>query len=155
MLYAIDTVVESDFNLDIYKAAYTYSFLNSENGYMGATLGVYVADVSIGLAEQNLSQAEVGDLTAPLPVIGLRGQHNFSDRWTVRAAAELFFIEADNVDGSLVDVFIGIDYAVLDHLSIGAGFNDVNINVDAAQSDFRGELDWQYKGGMLYFKFDF
>ena len=39
-LYSIDTVVKSDNGLSIYKAAYTYSFLNGEDGYLGATFGV-------------------------------------------------------------------------------------------------------------------
>ncbi|MGI9272286.1 MAG: hypothetical protein ACR2QT_10955 [Woeseiaceae bacterium] len=154
-LYAIDTVVESNFDLSIYKAAYTYSFMNSDDGYLGASLGLYVADAGVGLVEQNIGQAEVGDLTAPLPVIGLRGQRNLSENWTVRASAELFFLEVDNIDGSLVDFFIGVDYAILDHVSIGAGFNSVNIDVKAKQNDFAGELNWQYNGGLAYLKFDF
>ena len=154
-LYIIDTVVKSDNGLSIYKAAYTYSFLNGEDGYLGATLGIYVADWKASLEEENTGLAEVGDLTAPLPVIGLRGEYALSDRWSFRASGEFFFVEYDNVDGSLVDIYAGFDYSILDNLSIGIGFNRVTIDVDAAKSRFRGTLDWQYSGALAFLKFDF
>lgn len=154
-LFSIDTVIKSDFDLKIYKAAYTYSFLHGDTGYLGATIGIHVTDSKVSLAEQNLGQAEVGSLTAPLPVIGLRGQRQLSERWTFRASGEFFFVEYDNVDGSLVDIYAGFDYSVLDNLSIGIGFNSVTIDVDATKSGFNGALNWQYSGGLVFLKFDF
>lgn len=154
-LYAIDTTVKSDLSLEIYKLAYTYSFLQSEAGYLGATAGLYVADSKASLKEATLGMAEVGELTAPLPVIGFRGERALSDRWTLRASGEFFFIEYDNVEGSLIDIYAGVDFSVLDNLSIGLGFNSVAIDVDATQNDFDGALDWKYSGGLAFFKFDF
>jgi len=154
-LYAVDTVVNSDFDLVIYKAAYTYSFMQGENGYLGASLGVYVADSSISLSEANLGQTEVGDVTAPLPVIGLRGQRRLSDRWTLRASGEFFFVEFDDIDGSLVDLFVGVDYALIDQLSLGVGFNSVNLDVDSSQVNFQGAFGWRYDGAMAYLKATF
>ena len=154
-LYSIDTVVESDNGLSIYKAAYTYSFLNGEDGYLGATFGLYVADFKMSIAEENLGQSEIGELTAPLPVIGLRGEYALSDRWSFRASGEFFFVEYDNIDGSLVDIYAGFDYSILDHLSLGIGFNRVTIDVDATRSSFGGALDWQYSGALAFLKFDF
>jgi len=154
-LFAIDTVVKTDNALSVYKAAYTYSFLNREDGYLGATFGFYVADSKIRLEEENLGSAEVGQLTAPLPVIGLRGEYALSDRWSFRASGEFFFIEYENVDGSLVDFYAGIDYQVLDNLSVGLGINSVNINVDATDSTFNGALDWRYSGALVFLKFNF
>jgi hypothetical protein len=154
-LYSIDTVVESDNGLSIYKAAYTYSFLNGEDGYLGATFGIYVADWNVSIKEENTGSAEVGELTAPLPVVGLRGEYALSDRWSFRASGEFFFVEYGNVDGSLVDIYAGFDYSILDHLSLGIGFNRVTIDVDATKSSFGGALDWQYSGALAFLKFDF
>ena len=154
-IFAIDTVVNANFDLTIYKLAYTYSLMQRDKGYLGVTLGAYVADSTISLGEPNLGQAEVGEITAPLPVIGLRGEYEFSDRWTLSASGEFFAIEYDNVDGSLVDLYFGIDYQIIDHVAIGLGFNSVNIDVDATKSDFDGSLDWQYDGALIFFNFDF
>lgn len=154
-LYAIDTVINADFDLTIYKAAYTYSFMRRENGYLGATFGVYTADTKIGLSEPNLGQAEVGDITAPLPVIGLRGEYEFADKWTFRASGEFFFVEFDDIDGSLVDIYAGVDYSVTNRMSVGLGVNSVALDVDASKTSFQGSLDWKYTGGLLFLKFDF
>jgi hypothetical protein len=154
-LFSVDAVVKTDNDLSIYKAAYTYSFLNGEGGYLGATIGLYVADFKMSIAEENLGQAEIGELTAPLPVIGLRGEYALSDRWSFRASGEFFFIEYEDIDGSLVDIYAGFDYSVLDNMSIGVGFNSVTIDVDATKSSFGGALNWQYSGALAFLKFNF
>ncbi len=154
-LYTIDTVLKTDNELAIYKAAYTYSFLRRDTGYLGATIGVYVADWKTSLQEENTGSAGVGDLTAPLPVIGLRGEYALSDRWSFRASGEFFFVEYDNVDGSLVDIYAGFDYSLLNNISIGIGFNSVTLDVDAIKSGFGGALDWRYSGALVFLKFDF
>lgn len=154
-LYSINTVIDADFDLTIYKAAYTYSFRRREDSYLGATFGVYTADIKVGLSEQNLGQAEVGDITAPLPVIGLRGEYEFADKWKFRASGEFFFVEFDDIDGSLVDIYAGLDYSVTDRMSVGLGVNSVALDVDAAKTSFQGSLDWKYTGGLLFLKFDF
>jgi len=148
--YAVNTVVETDFDLAIYKGAYTYSIVDYERGYIGASIGLYVADITVSLDEQNVGRFEEGSVTAPLPVVGLRGSHEISDRWSVKGSAELFALEIDDTDGSLVDALVGIDYAISDNFSIGAGYNYVNIDVDSEDSGLSGSLDWEYKGGMLY-----
>jgi hypothetical protein len=154
-LFSIDTAVKSDNDLSIYKAAYTYSFLNRENGYLGATIGAYVADWKVSIKEETTGSAEVGELTAPMPVIGLRGEYALSARWSFRASGEFFFVEYDNVDGSLVDIYAGFDYSIVDNLSIGIGFNRVTIDIDAAKNRFRGTLDWRYSGALAFLKFNF
>ena len=154
-LYTIDTTVNTDVDLQIYKAAYTYSFLRREKGHLGATAGVYVADTRSGISEQSLGQAEFGEITAPLPVIGLRGEYALSDRWSFRASGEFFFIEYDDIDGSLVDLYAGVDYQLLDNMSIGLGVNSVSIDIDATKTSFAGALDWQYVGGLVFLKFNF
>jgi hypothetical protein len=86
---------------------------------------------------------------------GRRGEYALSDRWSFRASGEFFFVEYENVDGSLVDLYAGIDYSVLDNLSVGFGINSVNLNVEATKSRFRGGIDWRYSGALAFLKFDF
>ena len=154
-IFSIDTVVKADFDLRIYRLAYTYSIMQRDNGYLGVTFGAHTADSKIGLADQNLGQSEISEITAPLPVLGLKGEYEFSDRLTLSATGEFFAVEFDNVDGSLIDLYLGIDYQVIEHVAVGLGFNSVHMDVDATKSDFSGSLDWRYEGALLFFKFDF
>lgn len=154
--YSVDTLVDSDFNLRIYKAAYTYSFLVRDRGYLGITAGLYVADINIKLTNQTLLQAEKGDVTAPLPVLGVRGEYELSEKWTLRASGEFFALEIDDkFSGSLSDLYIGLDYQLFENTALGIGFNTVAIDLSLDRSSLGGALDWKYDGGLAYLKFDF
>jgi hypothetical protein len=153
--YPIDTVIDAGLDLTIYKLAYTWSFMRREKGYLGASAGLYVADIGTSLAAAAIGQSSNRSTTAPLPVIGLRGQYDFSDKWSLRGSAELFAFEYGDFDGSLYDVYAGLDYQLFEHMAIGVGVNSVDFNVGVTKTNFNGDLDWRYTGGLLFFKFDF
>lgn len=152
--FDINTVVAAEFDLLIVKAAYTWSFLVADSGYLGLTAGLYTATTEASLSGP-ATGVESRDVTAPLPVLGLRGEYALSSKWTLRGSGEIFKIEIDDIDGSLTDFYAGIDYQVLDAMAIGLGYNSVTIEVDSMNSDFTGALDWSYNGALLYFKFGF
>jgi hypothetical protein len=153
--YPIDTVIDAGLDLTIYKLAYTWSFMRRDEGYLGASAGVYVADIGTSLAATAINQSSSRATTAPLPVIGLRGQYGFSEKWSLRGSAELFAFEYGDFDGSLYDLYAGLDYQLLEHIAIGVGVNSVDFNLGVTKTNFNGDLDWRYTGGLLFFKFDF
>ena len=155
IIFAINTDLSASTDLSIYKLAYTYSFLRRESGYLGATFGFYMADSTFRLSERNLGGAEISDISAPLPVIGLRGSYQLSDRFTFRGSGEFFALEYDNVDGVLTDFYVGVDYQMSQHTAIGLGYNKVSIDVDAKRDRFVGTLDWSYDGALLFLKLNF
>ena len=149
-VFSINTSVDTEFDLLIAKMAYTWAFIERPQGYLGATVGVYVADVTIGISESNFGSIESGEITAPLPVVGLRGEYLLSDRWSFRASSELFFIDVDNVEGQLVDLNAGIRYQAFENVAFGLAYNTVEIDVESGDRGFTGVLDWQYSGALLY-----
>jgi len=154
-IYPVDTTVGSVFDLDIYKLAYTWSFLRRDKGFLGVSAGLYIADFATELVAPSVGQREVGDGTAPLPVLGLRGEYRFTDRWTFRASGEFFVFEYDNWDGSLNDLYAGIDYRLTDNVAIGAAVNAVTFDIGVSEANFNGNVDWGYVGGLLFLKFGF
>jgi len=154
-VFPIDTTINSIFDLDIYKVAYTWSFLRREKGFLGATAGLYIADFATSLDAPSIGQREVGEATAPLPVFGLRGEYRFTDRWTFRASGELFVFEYDNWDGSLYDLYAGIDYGFTDNFALGVAVNSVTFDIGVSESNFNGEVDWGYLGGLVFLKVGF
>mgnify|MGYP001825602995 FL=1 len=154
-IYPIDTVIEAGLDLNIYKLAYTWSFIRKANGYLGASAGLYVADIGTSLSATSIGQSSSRAVTAPLPVIGLRGRYDFGEKWSLRGSAEVFAFEYDDFDGSLYDFYAGLDYQFFDHVAIGVGVNSVKMNLGVTKSNFKGDLDWRYDGGLLLFKFDF
>jgi hypothetical protein len=154
-IFPIDTTVNSDFDLTIYKLAYTWSFMRRDKGFLGLTAGLYIADFGTRLEAEEIGALESASLTAPLPVIGLRGQYDFTEKLSFRASAEIFALEYEEYSGSLYDIYAGLDYQFFKHVAIGIGFNAVELNVGVTKDKFNGDIDWRYDGGLLFFKFDF
>lgn len=153
--YPVSAEVDATADLEIYKAAYTWEFLKRGRSFLGATIGVYVADIGASISAESIGSSESDDLTAPLPVVGLRGEYRFAERWSFRGSAEVFFIEYGDYDGSLYDLFAGVDFNVTDNIAVGVGINSVQLDVGVSKAGFQGDLNWQYDGALAYLKFDF
>ena len=153
--FPVNANVDADFDLAIYKIAYTWLFLKEERGFLGATAGLYIADIGARLSATSDGSFEVSTATAPLPVFGLRGEYKFAEKWAMQASGELFFLEYDDFDGLLFDVFVGLDFDISKNVAVGIGVNSVRMDIGIAQDDLNGELDWEYDGALAYLKFDF
>ena len=154
-VYPIDTVVNASLDLSVYKLAYTWSFMRREDWYLGASLGVYVMDTGMSIRADSGGQFSSRGTTAPLPVLGLRGQYDFSEKWTFRGSAEFFALDYGDYSGNLYDLYAGVDYQFSTHVAVGLGINSVRMDVGVDKPNFNGDLNWQYTGGLLFFKFDF
>jgi hypothetical protein len=119
------------------------------------TAGLYVADIGTRLAAESIGAVSGSGLTAPLPVIGLRGRYDLTSRWSLRGSAEIFAIDYSDYSGSLYDLYAGLDYRLGRHWAIGAGYNLSKINAGVTADRFNGDLDWRYGGGLLFVKLDF
>jgi hypothetical protein len=157
--YSINTLIESTFDLTITKIDYTFAPLSRPGGYLGFNAGFYIASTEVSMAATgpNVNATrESEDLTAPLPVFGLRGEFEATDRITVGGAAQFFKIEIDDTSGSLRDIYIGADYSLGENYAVGLAYNEVSMAISSDEDGgFRGELDWGYDGWLIYFKAGF
>lgn len=153
--YPINTAVNADLDLNIYKVAYTWMFRRADRNFLGASAGLYIADIGTRFSGPLGINPESGDITAPLPVFGLRGAWHFAGRWSIRGSAELFLFEYNAFDGEFYDIFAGIDYSITEMFSLGLGYNAVQFDLGFDESSLTGNLDWGYAGAMLYVKLDF
>ena len=153
--YLINTTVSTENNLTISKLDYTFAFLTREKWYVGVTAGLYVARMGLSLSEPTHGTFSTETLTAPLPVIGFRGEYGINDHWTLRGAFQWFGITLDNVSGHLTDNYAGVDYGFGKRFAVGLAYDKVGMNIEANKPNFKGSLDWGYDGWLLYFKTDF
>ena len=154
--FAINTVVNSDAQSRHREGRYTFAPVIKERGFVGLTAGLYVAQTMLSLSEATLGTAQTEDLTAPLPVIGVRGQYAITDRIKLRGSLEVFGIDTGDVSGHLNDFNIAADYGFGKRFAVGLAYNDVAMDIDASEggSGFRGALDWGYSGWLLYLNVD-
>lgn len=154
--FEIDTVVNTEADLSIIKADYTFAAIARERGFLGVTAGLYIAETTMSLSQATLGRAESEDLTAPLPLFGLRGDYAVGDRVTLRGAMQWFGYETDDIDGRLTDFYFGADYGFGERMAVGLAYNKVSMSLGAQEErGFEGRIDWGYDGLLLYFKYDF
>jgi len=154
--FTIDTVIAVTSDLTVVKADYTYAMLVKDRGFLGITGGLYVSQTTLGITAGGFGASEEQDVTAPLPVIGLRGDYALGEHITLRGAVQIFDYEVDNVGGHLTDSYFGADYAIGNHWAVGLAWNKVSMNITAEseRGHLEGSLDWGYDGVMLYAKLD-
>jgi len=155
--FNINTTLSTDNGLTITKLDYTFAFLNRDRGYLGFTGGLYVAGVKFSLSEASLGKFESNSLTAPLPVIGLRGEYAISNHFNLRGASQWFGIDTGDVSGRLTDTLVGVDYGFgrNKRMFIGVAYDTVSMSIEATKAQLSGRLDWGYNGWLAYFKVDF
>jgi hypothetical protein len=155
ILFPVDVTIDANLDLKIYKLDYTWSFMRREKGYLGVTGGLYIADIGTSIAADSIGLYSSHATTAPLPVIGLRGRYDFSEKWSFRGSAEIFALAYGDFDGFLYDFYAAVDYQWFEHMAIGLGVNSVRMALGVTKNAFNGDLDWRYIGGLMFFKFDF
>jgi hypothetical protein len=154
--FEINTVVNTSNDLTITKVDYTFAALNRPRGFLGVIGGLYVSSTKLSLSSPNVGAAESEDVTAPLPVLGVRGEYEITERIALRGAIQWFGIDTGDVAGRLVDTYIGADYTFGERVAVGLALNDVSLSIDATDdTGWNGELDWGYDGMLLYVKVDF
>jgi len=153
--FTIDTAIETESDLTILKADYTFVPLTRERGFLGITGGLYAAQTTMSLSAPGFDASESGDITAPLPVVGVRGDYAITDRFTLRGAAQFFALETDDVKGSLRDFYVGADYGFGRRMAVGLAYNKVSTSLGAEKFRWQGRLDWSYDGLLLYLKLAF
>jgi hypothetical protein len=154
--FSVDTNIFSDFDYGITKADYTYAVLSRASGYLGVTGGLYVARFKVSLREATLGTSETEDLTAPLPVLGIRGEYRLTERFSINGAAQWFRLEIDNAGGRLSDYLAGVEYRVGRFMDLGLAYNKVAMRIEATEDGgLDGQLDWGYDGWLMYVQANF
>ena len=79
-IYPVSVPVDTNLDFTIFKAAYSFELSRKERGYFGLSGGFYVADIDLVLTTPSNGGREVGSVTVPLPVVGIRGDYWLSER---------------------------------------------------------------------------
>ncbi len=147
--YVVGTVVNSEFDSDIYRLSAGYSFVKSNQAEFGVALGLHVTDFYASLSAAGIGAA-VGDALAPLPTVGFYGAYAFTPRWLVSGRLDYFSLNYDKYDGTLVNFNLGLDYRFTRNFGVGVGFRHVDYDVNATDSGFNGGVSYKFSGPAIY-----
>ena len=126
------TLVETTFNYQIIRAAYSYSFFQDDRMDLAGSFGLFVMPIKFEMNASGLGSSE-GDFsfTAPLPAFGLRGDFAITPRWMLRTNFDFFYLEYESFRGALVDARVAVEYNPWDHFGFGLGLDSFKLRLSA------------------------
>lgn len=158
--YPAGSAVSTEFDLDVFRTSYSYSFIQDDRLDLAVSGGLYVAPISFSInATGGFSGSASEDVTAPLPVVGLRADIAITPKWYLRTGFDVFYLSYDEYTGFLTDVRAGVEYKAFKNVGFGLGFETMHLEVEATSGtsvpgvDFSGSFEFDYAGLYGYMKF--
>jgi len=159
----VGATVNSHFDTEILKLAYTNMFYRSEKVRLGASAGLNFSSFDLGSSFETtpppgqppMTGEERADGVAPLPVIGGRVSYSITPKWIWLTSIDVFAIDTGSYGGTLTDIEILFENRVSRHFGWGAGFEVLSFDLNATDDDLTGTFQTSYRGMNLYASFYF
>lgn len=105
-------------------------------------------------------QARVDDMTsefrqsensvsAPLPNIGAWYRYSPNKKWLFTVRGDWLEANVDDLNGSITNLVVGVNYSVLDNVGIGLGYQRFGLDVEIKEKNWRGTADLTFSGPTL------
>ena len=157
-LIPVGAQVTAGLGFEVIEAAYEYAFVSTPRSEVAASLGLHYttlearlsAVVSAGGAGATRTVGGPRSVEAPLPVAGLRGMWRLGERVFLDAQAQYFSLAVDDIKGSLYNYRAALVWQPTRRIGLGLGYDAFGVDVDLRQDDFRGKVDWVYRGPQAF-----
>ena len=163
-------LIASTFDVRITRLTYGYQFLQDSKRSMGVLFGFHVTRINTGLALSGdlivdgqpvftlpeLAVVETATSQLPLPHLGLRMNYAFTPRLVGTAMLMGLVVEAGDIDGSLLEGNLALQYRVTRHFGIGGGLKLFILDVSEDKNDlidYKADLD--FFGPAIFVTFTF
>jgi len=161
-LIPVNSDVTGRLGFEIIELAYEYTFLKRANHEVAASLGVHYTALSAELLA-TLNSAGVGSRTvggeapvdAPLPVVGLRGMWRLGKNLYLDAQVQYFSLTINDIAGNLSNRRAAIIWQPAARWGVGLGYDVFEVDVRLKDGDFRGTVDWAYRGPQAFVNYTF
>ena len=154
--------VQSQWKFQLLKVGYSYSFVNTRKYEMFLGGGLNIRDLDVDIeAQGGISGCEIEDGGGtqvssggmiPLPTFNFGGRWNFTSKWQARWQWQFFALEFGDYRGSTRDTTILIEHRTFKNVGFGGGINAFDLQLEAENSDLRGEVTSDYLGVLGYVK---
>jgi hypothetical protein len=155
-VFDIGTDLESEFDTSIYKLAYMWSFRQDEDWEVAGSFGIFALDAAFSARGQLLGSPQIERERAtsvfPLPVFGVHATRHFGDAWTINGDLQYFGVEINDIDGSILDARLTVDWMFRPHIGVFAGLNYVGFRVNSGDSDLSGKVRYEYTSALAGIK---
>lgn len=161
-VFPIGIDVDSSFTTEVTRASYAYRLIRKPDWGLAVSAGIHVTRLQARLeqiafdnVDRPFAAREIASVTAPLPVIGLNGAWRLGPKWALVARGQAFFLEVDDVKGSITHAAAFLEHQTFRHAGFGFGYDWFDIDVDATDPRWRGAADVRFQGPMLFVQASF
>ncbi len=160
--------VKSSLDIQVFKGAYSYSFFQDDRFDLSASLGLYVMPIKFEIKSTGRTilpgpltfERESESITAPLPVLGIYLDFAFTPKVFLSTTFELFYLKFDQYKGSLANASMALEYNAFKHIGFGIALESFIVSIEADGEDYpgidlKGNIDFNFKGVLLYTKIYF
>ncbi|HWH49181.1 MAG TPA: hypothetical protein VN664_15370 [Burkholderiales bacterium] len=157
--FPVGATVSTEFNLQFVNVDYSYAFFQDDRVRLSVAGGLHTTGVKFKV-DSPPTLFEDESFTAPLPVVGLRGEVIVTERWRLKGSADAFYLEYDQFTGLLADTSLAVEYLPFKHAAFGLAVNNIRMNVEsdgdnAEGTDLNGELKFNFVGLLMYARYLF
>jgi len=157
-IIASGSTIDSHFNMDILNVNYGYSFYHNDDIELMLTAGLHITRVDLGLFAQgtingNAGEATslAGDVTAPLPIVGFKGEFTIlPNELFIGYKTNIFYLAFGDYQGSLISSNLNLEYRATEHIGLGLGLDATDIYVKSDNGENKIEAENKLVGLMLF-----
>jgi hypothetical protein len=154
--FPIGIQIDSTFDTSVYRLTSGYSFVKSDTAEAGVGLGLHITEFSTSLAGVGTGPAGLGfqnearDALVPLPTLGLYGSYKLLDELQLRGRVDYLSFKYDDYDGRLINWLAALDWRFAKNWGAGIGYRYVDYTLEGSNADFRGEVNYKFRGPTLF-----
>lgn len=150
--------VTAGLGFEVIEAAYEYAFVSTPRAEVSGSIGLHYTTLEARLSAVVTAGGAVGSRTvggprsvaAPLPMVGARGMWRLGEKVYLDAQAQYFSLAVDDIKGSLYNYRAALIWQPTRRIGLGLGYDAFGVDVDLRQDDFRGKVDWVYRGPQAF-----
>lgn len=155
-VFPVGVPLEVEFDTNVLAVTYAYKFFNNHKRSFGMNFGLNTNQIRASIrSTEGVERGAVGDVTAPLPTIGVNGHVMLSKRWKFYATIGAFALRVGDYQGVLTAVQGGFIHETFKNVGFGVGVYGFNVRVDSDNEDFLGRIETRYNGLVGYLNLRF
>jgi hypothetical protein len=159
-LFQIGAIVESDFDTDIYKFAWTWSAVSKPRFDLGITAGISAIDFSASLrgiltaggvpVTPEFRNKEEEAAIYPVPAFGIRLGGSLRHDLLLRGHVQYFRYTDDKLGAELIDALVALEYIPFNHVGFGVGYDYFDVTYRAEKDNL--EIGYLFEGPIVYLR---
>jgi hypothetical protein len=149
-VYKAGERVDSELDLTMFGLTYGYRIIAKDRGELTATIGIQITSVEANALVRSRVVREPESGVAPLPMIGVEGRYDFTDRWSAEGRLQYLGANIEDVDGTITDARLAVTWRMNPHLVFGLGYRSFSIDIDSKNDSDPGLVKLDLAGPLLF-----